>query len=160
MNRPILIFSLIYVILLGIVEAKGVYARGLSVSPPSCQWRDVQVGELVEFPGRIKIKNRSREVRSYTLRVVNPSELGANTAEGFKELPSQAWISFDQKQLPVGPEEWKDVRMFIEIPEREGNFDKKWAFFVEVKEDIGRGETFGLACYIKVLLATESKPPR
>ena len=157
MNKPILkILLLLCLISLWIAPAKDICAKGLSVSPGAYEWHSVKVGTLVEFPMTITIRNHSEVVRSYTLRVVKSSGLKVNTREGFEELPSRKWVSFNRKRVPVNPEEEEGVKMFIEIPQEEKNLNQNWEFFVEVREYTTGGEIFALACYIKIILSTES----
>ena len=139
------------------VAAEDAYAKGLSVSPASYEWNRVKLGTLVKCPANIMVKNGSDSVRSYTLRVVRPEDIDIKPKEGFKSLPSKRWLSFDRKRVAIGPGEWKEVKMFIEIPREKKNFNQKWNFFVEVKEYTTGGEMFALACYSRFYVFTESE---
>ncbi len=144
-------------IMLGIVTGGDVLGKGLSVSPSSYVWPDVVVGKEVRCPANIRIKNDSKDARSYTLRIVQSSELNVEVAQGFKELPSRRWISFERKRVTVNPGEWVEVGMFIDVPVEEKNFNQKWDFFVEVKEYTSGGEMFALATYSRFYVVTEDK---
>ena len=145
-------------VLVGLCITGNSYAKGLKVSPSSYTWNNVKVGATTEFPVALEINNNSGEVRSYTLSVVKPAKLNAETAEGFKDLPSGRWISFERKQVAVGPGEWAKVKMFIRIPRKKEHFGRKWDFFVEVKEYTTPGaEMFALACYPRFYVCTEKE---
>ncbi|MEW6095091.1 MAG: hypothetical protein AB1567_01000 [bacterium] len=148
---------LLGLILFGVIPAEESYGKGLKVSPSNYKWRNAKVGARMKCPAAILIKNESTVIRSYTLRAIKPSELKAKTTEGFTELPSRQWISFDRKRVSIGPEEWKQVEIFIEIPQKEEHLAQKWDFFVEVKEYAAGGEVFVLACYARFYVLTENK---
>ena len=149
-----------FLLLLSLILSKtavteNAYAKGLSVSPPSYKWCDVKIGTLVKCPVNIMVKNDSTEAKSFTLKIVKPSEIDTEVTEGFEEMPVRSWISFDTKRVTIGPGEWKEVQMFIKIPKEKQNFNQKWDFFVEVKEYISGGEMFALACYSRFQILTE-----
>ena len=150
--KVLLILSFIFC---GILAAEYTCAKGLNVSPAGYDWHDAKVGILTKCPANIMVKNDSDSVRSYTLRVVRPEDIDIKLKEGFKSLPSKRWLSFDKKRVTIGPGEWKEVKMFIEIPKEKKNFNQKWDFFVEVKEYTSGGETFALACYSRFQIITE-----
>ncbi len=152
MRSPLILI----LILLGIMASRNAWGKGLSVSPASYAWRNVKVGTIVKCPAPITIKNESSELRSYTLRVLRPSEVNARVSDGFKEMPSKKWISFDSKRISINPGEWVEVRMSIEIPLQEDNLGQKWDFFVEVKEYTAGVEMFTLAAYPRFFVVTEN----
>lgn len=150
--RGLLLLSLI---LFKTATIEDVYAKGLSVSPASYKWCDVKIGTLVKCPVNIMVKNDAKEAKSFTLKIVTPSEMDTEVTEGFEEMPVRSWFSFDTKRVTIGPGEWKEVKMFINIPEEKQNFNQKWDFFVEIKEYIAGGEIFALACYSRFHILTE-----
>ena len=152
-KKILLLFS---IILTGFISIKGVYGKGLQVSPSSYNWQNVVVGAEVKCPVNILIKNESKDTKSYTLRVVNPSEINLDIADGSKELPSKKWISFNMKRLAIGPGESKQVEMFIEIPKQKKYLNETWCFFIEVKEYTSAGTVFALACYPKFIVVTKN----
>jgi hypothetical protein len=101
------------------------------------------------------VKNTSKGLISYTLRAVRPENLGVGLDEGYSRLPSCDWVSFSQKRLTVGPGQWKQVDVFIEIPKDKKYLGKKWDFFIEVKEYPAGGRFFALACYSRLYIAAQ-----
>ncbi len=146
-------------LILGLIllEITSVWGKGLSVSPASYTWSNVKIGTLVRCPASITIKNESSELRSYTLRILRPGEVNVQVSDGFKDLPSKKWISFDSKRIAINPGEWVEVGMSVEIPLQEENFNQKWNFFVEVKEYTAGVEMFTLAAYPRFSVITENR---
>lgn len=144
-------------ILMAIITGHGAWGKGLSVSPASYTWINVNVGIPVRCPSSIMIRNESNEPRSYTLRALRPDEANIKVSDGFKELPSKKWISFNRKRISINPGEWVEVRMSIVIPLQQENFDQKWDFIVEVKEYSTGAEMFTLAAYPRFSLITEGR---
>lgn len=140
-----------------ILNVHSVWGKGLSVSPASYKWSNVRLGASERCPSPIMIRNESSEPRSYTLRVVTPGEANTKVSEGYKELPSKKWISFETKRVSINPGEWVEVSMFIYIPVQEKNFSQKWDFFVEVKEYSVGAEMFILAAYPRFYVITEDR---
>ena len=153
--KYIRLLPIIGVVLWGLTFLGVAYGKGLSVSPASYRWDNVEVGKLTKCPASIMVKNNSDSVRSYTLRTVRPEDINIKPKKGFKSLPSKDWVSFGRKRITVGPGEWKQVKLFIEIPEKKGNYNKKWEFYLEVKEYPARGQMFALAGYSSFFLITE-----
>jgi len=143
-------------ILLGILQVKGIYGKGLQVSPSSYTWHNVVLGIEVKCPVNVLIKNESEYSKSYTLRVVNPSEINVDIPNGSKELPSKKWISFNTKRIAIGPGESKQVAMLINIPDEKKYLNETWCFFIEVKEYTSAGTVFALACYPKFIVVTKN----
>ena len=144
------------IVLCGLALLGVAYGKGLSVSPSSYRWDNVEIGKVAECPACIMVKNDSDSVRSYTLRAVKPEDIDIKLKEGFKLVPSTNWVSFERKRITVGPGEWKQVKLFIEIPEKRENYNKKWEFYLEIKEYPARGQMFALACYSRFFLLTEN----
>ena len=139
---------------LGLLVLGVAYAKGLSVSPASYSWENVEVGELKECPASMMVKNDSSSARSYTLRAVSPEELQLKPKEGYKALPQMGWVSFEQKMVTIGSGEWKGIKMFINIPEDKEHYGRKWEFFLEIKE-YPDGQILALACYSRIFIITE-----
>ena len=138
--------------------ADSAWAKGLSVAPASYEWKDVKTGSKIKCPAGIAAKNNSKELRSYIMRAVKPSEIGLKPSRGYDEIPFTDWVSFGQKIVPLEPGKWKRLTLFIEIPEEKKYLGRKWEFYLEVKEYTTGLEMFTLSCQVKFLITTVKKP--
>ncbi|MFH1824357.1 MAG: hypothetical protein ABH873_03930 [Candidatus Firestonebacteria bacterium] len=140
---------LIFILLIGTLEAKG-----LKVSPAGYVWKDVKIGEKVEMPIKIEVMNDSKKTRCYALKVKRASEINVKLEEGFKDIPRKEWISFEKEIISVLGENVEKISAYINVPRRKGSYDRRWQFYIEIKEKTEGGEMFGLACYMKILIQT------
>jgi len=152
--KSIKLLTITGIVLPGLLVLGVAYGKGLSVSPASYNWENVEVGELKKCPASMMVKNDSSSVKSYNLRAVRLEELQLKPKEGYKPLPQTGWVSFEEKRVIIGPGEWKRIKMFIDIPEDKEYYSKKWEFFLEVKE-YPADQMFTLACYSRIFIATE-----
>jgi hypothetical protein len=153
--KTIKLSALTGVALLGLVVFGIAYGKGLSVSPASYRWEGAEVGRRVKSPSSIMIRNDSASVTSYTLRAVNLKDLGLELEEGYEALPSTGWVSFSSKRVAISPGKWRQVDVFLEIPEEKEHLGKKWMFFIEVKEYPAGRQLFALSCQSKLYVTTQ-----
>jgi hypothetical protein len=139
------------------VSAGNLLAGGLAVSPATFSWYGVTPGTVSTLAVPIRVTNRGRDVASYTLRVVSPESIGAESSPGYDFLPAAGWVSFDRRHIVVNPGESVEVRVSLRVPANTRFTNRKWQFFVEVKEHDGLGKMFALACYPKFLVTTRGE---
>ena len=99
--------SLIFLIACGFGISRDGFGKGLSVSPSSYVWDSAKVGALTRFPAGIHITNKSEYAKSYVLRVMRKGEI-QKPAHDCQYIPSRKWISFERKQVTIGPGEWAE----------------------------------------------------
>ena len=107
----------LHVFLLGVLLSIScfglLYAKGLSVVPPSYKWQNVPVGVQARCPIKISVKNRSQKQEFFMLNVFTPAEINVEVQKGFKELPSKEWVSFSKQGISLLPGQTARIQMFI-----------------------------------------------
>ncbi|CAN2039126.1 hypothetical protein GMMP15_1050015 [Candidatus Magnetomoraceae bacterium gMMP-15] len=151
------IISKYLIILIILLITTIIYAGGISVSPAKYYWKNVPIGIKTECPVPITIKNTKEVVTSYSIRSVKPKTIGVNTDEGFKEIPSKKWISFERKHIASNPNEEVKLKMFISIPDKKEYLNQNWEVIVGIKEHATKGNMFSLGCYLKIFITTTNK---
>lgn len=139
----------------GMFLTGNIIAGGIAAAPAKYTWRNVTPGAKTMMPIEIHVKNTTKVVGSYSVKVITPENINSKPAEGFESLPSVKWVSLDQKHVVINPGETSKVKLFIEIPNKKEYQDGKWQFYLEVKEDAELGKLFTLACYPRISIITQ-----
>lgn len=150
-------FRLYLLVIILVLFSIPLWAKGLSLSPSEYFWKDAAVGNQIRCPASIMIKNDSDVARSYVLRIVTPIEMKSKTKESFSEIPDVNWVDFDNKIVAIGPNQWKQIQLFLDIPMQKKYCNKKWEFYLEVKEYTSKLEFFVLGCYSRFFVQTAKK---
>ncbi|MBF0452479.1 MAG: hypothetical protein HQK75_17380 [Candidatus Magnetomorum sp.] len=130
------------------------FAQGLSISPSTHHFKDVPVGKKYTFPVPISVKNPSDQLTSYTIRIMTPSQVGLSLDDGFLDIPSKKWVSFEKKHIATNPHETVSIKMFIEIPNKKEWLNKNWEFLVSVEEHFKPSSIFNIVSDAKILITT------
>jgi len=151
------VIKIFLVLVLFVIHCCTIHAKGLSVWPSRYNWYEVKPGLRLKCPVAISIRNDSNVLRSYVLRAVLPSELNLDPGEDFVELPSVNWISFEPKIVAINPREYREVDIFIEVPPKRRYLNKKWEFYVEVREYATGLEVFVLVAQVRFRVITSTR---
>lgn len=150
-------FRLCLLVILLVLVSIPLWAKGLSLSPSEYFWENIAIGKQQKCPASIMIQNDSDVTRSFVLRVVLPDEMKLKPKDGYVELPDTQWVSFDNKIVSIGAKQWKQIHLFVDIPMQKQNRNKKWEFYLEVKEYTSGLEFFILGCYSRFFMETAKK---
>jgi len=126
----------------------------LSVSPVTQHFKHVPVGKKYILPIPITVKNLSKLLTSYTIRARKPSQLGLTADNGFDEIPSHRWVTFEKKHIATNPNEVLQIKMFIEIPDKKEYLNKNWEFLVTVDEHFKPSSILNLTSNSKIFIST------
>lgn len=154
LKKSFLIVIFIFTALYCLNNAAGL---GLSVSPGHFIWQEARAGAKNVMPVNMVVKNESSEARLFILKVVSHETARVALGEGFSYLPAEQLVSFSRNQVIIEPGRSIQVKVFLTIPRERKYLDKKWEFFIEVKQSPQGRELFELACYTKINVHTHKR---
>jgi len=154
-NLVLLIF---FFFLLFVSEAQ---ATGLEVDPGEFNIRNVPLGKKVavsELGGegmKLRIKNKSPAVYTYTINILPTLKTVTNLKKGYTDIPDTSWIWPEKKEVLVPGNSVKEVELYLNIPDKEEYYNQKYQAVIEVKNKKNRPEeTFVLACQVRMCFST------
>jgi len=148
--KAFLVFQFVYLIFL----ITFVNASGLNVKPTLYYWKNVPLGKSIECPQSINIKNKSNAVISFKVKTYKPSNLGLDIEDGYDEIPSKKWISFEKKHLTSNPKQTIPLKVFVNIPNKKKYLNKKWEVIVSIQEHFRPSNMFSIVNDVKLLIST------
>ena len=134
-----------------------VSGKSLKVSPADYTWSGIKLDTKQEMPEHITVLNDSSRPRSYSIKVIKNKFLNVLEEGSFKELPDPSWVSFDADTFEIPSGRKRDIRVFLEIPEKKVFNSGSWMFYVEVREKQEGRETVVLACYPKIYISLQNQ---
>ena len=157
---------LVVVLLVSLTWLDLAYGFGLEVEPPEIVVEDVPLGEKVAVSDlggeemKLRIENKSETAYTYTINTLFSSEAGDRLKEGYIDIPDRAWLIPENKEVLIPAKNSKEVELYLEIPEFEEYYDKKYQAIIEVKSKKNRPEdVFILAVQIRMRFSTIKTPP-
>jgi len=137
------------------------FAFGLEVNPPEIVVENVPLGEKVTVSDlggekmKLRIQNQGIAAYTYTINTLFSSEAGDRLKEGYKDIPDRAWFIPENKEVLIPANSTKVVELYLEIPESEEYYDKKYQAIIEIKSKKNRPEDmFVLAVQIRMRFST------
>ncbi|MEA3560515.1 MAG: hypothetical protein U9R31_01940 [Candidatus Omnitrophota bacterium] len=137
------------------------YGLGLEVDPVEIVVKDCPVGEKIAVSDlggdemKLRIENTGAAACTYTINTLFSSEAGSRLRQSYEDIPDTSWIMPQHKKVQIPAKATKAVELYLEIPEKEQYYNKKYQAVIEVKSKKDRPEDiFVLAVQIKMLFST------
>lgn len=145
------------IIILSLLGVETGFGRGLGVTPGSLLIQGVPIGEVYELKIPLTIHNRSEELRSYILKALRPSQIGAECPIGYLELPEEGFLYLEPSEVVIPPEGMAQARIYLSIPHEDRYYNQHWVSLIEVKGKPHGGEGIALAAYPLFFIETEPR---
>lgn len=160
-DEAIPFFFLIIFMFLVFVLPSNTFALSLEVGPDEIIVQNVVLGKSVAVSSlsgekmKLKIINKDVAACTYTIDILANAQTTAPLTVGYTDIPDSAWIYPQVKEIKVPGKSFKEVELFINVPQEKKYAGQKYQAVIEVKTKKNRPQDlFVLACQLKINFST------
>ena len=150
MVRKIIIFGAL------IALATCAVASGIRVSPGAFCAQNIDIGRDLDLGVDLTIDNNSDSRQSFCVSPIKPSQAKASWLKGYSEIPDPNWLYFSDSRIEVEPRSSGRVRMKLKIPNDKKYLNQRWIVFVNIANEIKKGEMLGVSIKPNYMFETRS----
>ena len=159
------VFCLLTSVLCLLSSVPAAWAFGLEVDPVKIVIQDCPLGERAAVSAlggeemKLKIQNKGPVAYTYVINILSSEETGALLPAGYQDIPSTSWLVPEEKEVKIAGNSAKEVELYLEIPEKEEYYNKRYQAIIEVKSKKNKPEeVFVLAVQIRMCFDTVRTP--
>jgi hypothetical protein len=126
------------------------------VKPRVITAKKVKLGGKVEVSKNSgtawRVTNLNAKKCAFTVKGLSAKEAAIKQKEGYEDCPDPSFLSFDRERFSLSPRAARDVRIYLNIPDKQEYRNKKYLFVIltAAGEDTRSG-----GVYTKLLVETE-----
>jgi hypothetical protein len=113
---------------------KATFDLNFTVQPTKIFVENVKVGKMQDVEKStgtiLKIHNPSNESHTYKIQSLSVKQSKARLENGYNDCPDPSFLSFDTNEVVVGPEETKEIKMYLKFPKKRKYRKKKYMFII------------------------------
>lgn len=138
------------------------FGFGLEVDPTEIVARGVPLGEKAALSDlglkKLSIKNKSDTAYTYTIDILFSAEAQAPLEPGYQDIPDTTWLIPENKEVRIPAKSSREIELYLEIPELEEYYDKRYQAIIEIKSKKNRPQDiFVLAAQLEVRFSTRGQ---
>jgi len=153
------LFLIIFLFLVSIPSKS--FALSLAIEPDEILVENVALGKPVAVSAlagekmKLRIINKEAAACTYSIDILQNGKTSAPMNVGYTDIPDVAWIYPQVKEIKVPGNSFKDVELYINIPQNKEYLNQKYQAVIEVKTKKARPkDLFVLAGQLKINFST------